>query len=58
MALAGTSRLLVYFDTPRCFETLQSLSQVQVLWPFLHASVVFSAVRLTFEAFPGSGRDR
>jgi hypothetical protein len=56
MTLAGNSGSLIQRDTPKCFVLNQPLFQVQVHWLFLHASLVLGAVRLTFEAFPGSRR--
>jgi hypothetical protein len=56
MTLAGNSGSLIQRDTPKCFVLNQPLFQVQVHWLFLHASLILGAVRLTFEAFPGSRR--
>jgi hypothetical protein len=56
MTLAGGSGAPIQRVTPKCFVLNQPLSQVQVRWSFLHASLVLGAVRLTFEAFPGSRR--
>ncbi|MAY81063.1 MAG: hypothetical protein CL930_09800 [Deltaproteobacteria bacterium] len=52
--MAGISGALAVLSNHRndCSDRHQQ-SQVQFLWHSLHAPVIFNAVRLIFEAFPG-----
>jgi hypothetical protein len=54
LTLAGNSGALAILSNHRndCSDRHQH-SQVQLLWHSLHASMVFNAMRLTSEAFPG-----
>jgi len=52
MALMGSSRSSCPQRSSKRSMPSQFHFQGQVDWPFLHASLAFSAVRLAFEAFP------